>query len=77
MKAPFRYSLLTAALLGFAGAAQAHDPGNGIDGYVDDARHTRITSTFTSCVRTGYWAPSLGVPECEGGPARAEASRVI
>jgi OOP family OmpA-OmpF porin len=73
VKTPFRYSLLAAALLGLAGTAQANDPGTGIDGYVDDSRHVRITSTYTSCVRTGYWTPSLGVAECEGGPARAEA----
>lgn len=72
MKTPFRYSLLAAALLlGFAGAGQAHDPANSVDGYVDDIRHSNITSAYTRCVRTGYWTPSLARPECDGGPSAA------
>lgn len=72
MKVPFRYSLLAAALLAFAGTAQADDRGAGVDGYLDDTRHSNVTSAHTRCVRTGYWTPALGTPECEGG-ARAEA----
>ena len=71
MKVPFRYSLLAAALLAFAGSVQAHDPGNTVDGYVDDMRHSNVTSAYTRCVRTGYWAPSLARPDCEGGPSAA------
>lgn len=72
MKAPFRYSLIAAALLAFAGAAQADDRGAGVDGYLDDARHANVTSSYTRCVRAGYWTSALGSPECEGVP-RAEA----
>jgi OOP family OmpA-OmpF porin len=71
MKAPFRYSLLAAALLAF-GTAQADDRGAREDGYLDDTRHANVTSTYTKCVRTGYWTPALASIDCEGG-ARAEA----
>lgn len=35
-------------------------------------RYARVTSTYTTCVRTGYWTPALGMRDCEGGPARVE-----
>lgn len=73
MKAPFRYSLLTAVLLGFAASAQAHEPGLSVDGYVDDARHSYVITPYTRCVRTGYWTPALARTDCEGGAAKAEA----
>ena len=72
MRTPFRYSLIAAAVLGFAGPGQADNRGNGVDGYVDDTSHSFVTSTYTRCVRTGYWEPSLAVVDCEGG-AKAEA----
>jgi len=72
MRTPFRYSLIAAAVLGLAGPGQADDRANRVDGYVDDTSHSFITSTYTRCVRTGYWEPSLAVVDCEGG-AKAEA----
>jgi OOP family OmpA-OmpF porin len=72
MNTPFRLSLIVAALLGFAGTAHAHNHGAGVDGYVDDMRNTNVSSTYTACVRTGYWTPELALRDCEGGPARVE-----